>query len=215
MPELQTEVTDRRTRKKQRTRREIYDAAMVLFAKHGYEPVTIDMICNAADVGRSTFFLHFPAKAALVSEFSRRLAEDFAAELEDNPPSSAVEALVGLIRKMGQRFQAHQSYMLAMFREFIMTPAAIVHSRVEERALPDLFEKIIERGQRSGEFSNRIHPRLATEAILSTAGAILYGWVFGDAPIDPSEIEAQYLEMIFHGLRTDIPSTLRAKRANK
>ena len=71
----------RRDRKKERTRREIYEAAMRLFARSGFGAVTIAEICEAADVGRGTFFLHFPSKAALLYEFNQRVAEDFRASL--------------------------------------------------------------------------------------------------------------------------------------
>jgi len=203
---------DRRTRKKQRTRREIYDAAADLFATNGYESVTIEMICRAADVGRSTFFLHFPAKAALLSEFSRRLAEDFAAGLEHNPPAGAGEALIALVREIATRIDAQRQSMLAMIREFILTPEAIEHSREKERALPDLIEKIVRQGQKTGEFSSAIHPRLATGAILSTAASILCGWVFEGEEVAPEEVLRQYLEVIFHGLSGKVPPAERNRR---
>src|SRR5438067_3700291 len=203
---------DRRTRKKQRTRREIFDAAMELFARHGYEAVTIDAICDAADVGRSTFFLHFPAKSALLGEFSRRLTEDFAAGLRLRPHANSAQELVALVREIGQRIAAQRESMLAMIREFILTPEALEHTRVRERALPDLFEQIVRRGQASGEFSRRIHPRLATGAILSTAASILCGWVFEDGQVSPDEVMHQYLEIVFHGIGGTIPKSRRAAR---
>ena len=64
----------RRARKKERTRREIYQAAMDLFAARGFDAVTVEQICEAADVARGTFFLHFPTKSALLFEFNRAVA---------------------------------------------------------------------------------------------------------------------------------------------
>ncbi|HYB90409.1 MAG TPA: TetR/AcrR family transcriptional regulator [Candidatus Binataceae bacterium] len=201
-----TAQTDRRTRKRERTRQEIYDAAMDLFAKHSYESVTIDMICEAADVGRSTFFLHFPAKAGLLIEFSRRLADDFSAAQKKN--ASAGETLIALVREISARIEAQHELMLAMFREFILTPEAIKRTREKDRELFELIESILWRGQKAGEFSNRIHPRLATGSILSTAAAILSGLVFGDEPVSMEQILPQYLEMIFHGLGGELPDKL-------
>ena len=99
-----------------------------------------------------------------------------------------------------------------MMREFTLSPEAIVHSQQKERALPDLIEAIVRRGQREGEFSSRIHPRLATGSILSTAAAILCGWVFADQQIAPKEVLGQYLEMIFHGLGAQVPQSQRKRR---
>jgi AcrR family transcriptional regulator len=57
-----TEVPSRRARKKERTRRDIFAAAMDLFVARGFEAVTIDDICRAADVARGTFFCISPRK---------------------------------------------------------------------------------------------------------------------------------------------------------
>jgi AcrR family transcriptional regulator len=55
-----------RARKKARTRHDLVDAAMRLFAEQGYEATTIDQIAEAADYSRRTFFLHFRSKEDVV-----------------------------------------------------------------------------------------------------------------------------------------------------
>jgi len=44
------------------TRERILDAARELFAERGYEAVTVQDVIDRADVGRSTFYLHFKDK---------------------------------------------------------------------------------------------------------------------------------------------------------
>ena len=89
----------RRDRKKERTRREIYEAAMRLFAESGFGPVTIADICREADVGRGTFFFHFPSKASLLHEFNRRVAEEFRSSLPSRR-GSASDELTALVERM-------------------------------------------------------------------------------------------------------------------
>lgn len=55
-----------RERKKRATRAQIERCAVELVADHGYDEVTVDMICRAADVSPSTFFNYFGTKDAAV-----------------------------------------------------------------------------------------------------------------------------------------------------
>ena len=54
--------SDRRSRKRLATRQSISVAATRLFLERGFDPVTVDEIAAAADVGRMTVFNHFPRK---------------------------------------------------------------------------------------------------------------------------------------------------------
>src|SRR5271166_402562 len=77
-PEASREIASRRERKRERTRGEIYSAAMNLFLRRGFDAVTIEEICAAADVARATFFLHFPAKEGRCTEYAARAKQALA-----------------------------------------------------------------------------------------------------------------------------------------
>src|SRR6202790_5375015 len=73
----------RRERKKGRPRADIYNAAMNLFLRRGFDSVTIDDICDAADVARATFVLHFPGKETLLVEYGDRANLELAAAIRE------------------------------------------------------------------------------------------------------------------------------------
>src|SRR5689334_7351597 len=56
----------RRERKKEETKRRIFDAATKLFSDKGFQATTIDDIATAADVSKGTFFNYFPKKEAVI-----------------------------------------------------------------------------------------------------------------------------------------------------
>jgi len=197
-------VPSRRARKKERTRQEIYDAALGLFERQGFDAVTVEAVCEAADVARATFFLHFPTKAALLYELSDRVAGEF---LERRTPSaSAADELRQLVDLMIARLVAHAGVMRAMVREFFSNPEAIRAAHARGRDFPDLVEAIVRRGQARGEFRRGVDARLATAVVLSTAGAILSGHVFAEDELPVEAIRDQFFQVIFGGLLDTSPT---------
>jgi len=200
-------VPSRRDRKRERTRRGIYDAAMRLFAKHGFAGVTITEISEAADVGRGTFFLHFPSKAALLYEFNQRVAEDFRSTLRE-PRASAREELCALVERISVELAAHAEIMTAMLAEFFTSPETLAAASELGSALPELVTEIVQRGQKLSEFSRRLDARLVAASFLATATTIISGQAFRGHRISKKEIHRQFLQLTFYGLSPagDAPS---------
>jgi AcrR family transcriptional regulator len=190
-------LVTRRARKKERTRQEIFAAAMELFAKRGFDAVTLEQICAAADVARATFFLHFPAKSALLWEWNRQVAEEFRAGLRE-PRKSAVAEIRALVEHISEKLISQADVMTALLRDFFATHAAA--GAREGRELHALFEELVRRGQKLGELRRAVDPRLCVAVVMSTAGAILSGAVWEPGQIAPEKARAQFFEVVFHGL---------------
>ena len=79
---------DWRARKRDDTRRRIYDTALRLFQQHGFEAVSVGQIAEGAGVSVPTFYAHFPSKEHLVMQLPS--AYDFAALLADQPTELAL-----------------------------------------------------------------------------------------------------------------------------
>jgi AcrR family transcriptional regulator len=174
---------------------------MRLFARSGFGAVTLAEICEAADVGRGTFFLHFPSKAALLYEFNQRVAEDFRASLVE-PRAPARAELTALVERMSVELVAQAEIMTAMLAEFFASPETLAASASED-ALPSLVTEIIQRGQARGEFTREIDARLAAASFFATAAAIISGQVFRDGDVSPEEVNRQFLRITFSGLAPD------------
>ncbi|MFM2052708.1 MAG: hypothetical protein RL456_745 [Pseudomonadota bacterium] len=79
--------TDRRVR---RTREALRDALLDLLPERGWDGIDVQSLCERADVGRSTFYLHYEDKTALL----RGAFEDLRAGLR---AGAAPDVLPGLL----------------------------------------------------------------------------------------------------------------------
>jgi len=192
-------VQSRRDRKKERTRGEIYQAAITLFIHRGFDAVTIEDICDAADVARATFFLHFPAKEALLTEYLRRANEEIAAMLAKyrGGATAALRAAFKMLAGMAVR---HPDVLRLVIREVLVRPP--IRSRNDQQTgdLIELLADVVRRGQASGEFRARVDPLVAALSACAAFFAFVYAWVQREGRFDIEASAAQALEVILHGI---------------
>lgn len=93
-------MTGLRERKRQALRSNIERAAVDLVLEHGYDRVTVDMICAAGDASQRTFFNYFGSKeAAVLGPPPPELDPAWVEEFVERPQADALTDLVRLMTK--------------------------------------------------------------------------------------------------------------------
>jgi AcrR family transcriptional regulator len=72
-------------RRVSRTRRSLRDALMAVILEKGYDAVTIEDITSRADVGRTTFYLHYRDKEELLLESINEVVNDLFTQISRVP----------------------------------------------------------------------------------------------------------------------------------
>jgi AcrR family transcriptional regulator len=94
-------TTSLREKQKHYTRAEIVRVAFELFATHGYEDVSVEMICDAVGISRATFFNYFPQKELILREIA----------------TSRVEKLKAIVTRFGETKKLTFDDVVALFLE--------------------------------------------------------------------------------------------------
>ena len=189
----------RRERKKARTRTEIYSAAMNLFLRRGFDAVTIEDICEAADVARATFFLHFRNKEALLVEYGDIANAQLAAMLREHR-GSATAALRQAFTFLADRAQRQPELVRLLVREVLSRPPVLSEHDERARDLVFLLSAVVRRGQASGEFRKRVEPTVAALAACAAFFAFIYEFVRRGGQLDIESAIGAALDVILNGL---------------
>jgi len=204
----------RRERKKERTRTEIYSAAMKLFLRRGFDAVTIEDICDAADVARGTFFLHFPGKESLLNEYGERANQDLAAMLKLQR-GSATSALRLALKTLAERAARQPEVISMLVHKVVTRPLLIVEQEEQTRTLVQLLGAVIRRGQARGEFRRKVEPSIAAVALASAFFALVYEWSRRGGELDIEGAISQTLDVVLHGLNEARPHPRRNPPAHR
>ena len=178
----------RRARKKAQTRRNIYDAATALVLARGYDAVTVDDVCRAADVAKGTFFLHVPTKDALLAEYGRLATEELQ-PLVESQRGSATSAIRSIFRALSARAERHAELVRLTVRETMARPVAMAQSTAQGRTL--------------GELRRGVVPEVAGAVLVGAYFAIVNAWAADKPSFDLSEAVDHALKIVLQGLRKE------------
>jgi AcrR family transcriptional regulator len=178
-----------------RSREMLHQALLSLIIEKGYEEITVEDICERANVGRSTFYAHFTSK----DDLKRRGLEHLRRELieQQRKASSLADPNVrGL------------AFTLTMFehaRAHIHLYRALVGSRGGAIALTTIRQTLCEivRGELAeirGRDSDGTPRELAVQYIVGAYMAVLTWWLDGGAKLPPERINAIFQRLATEGV---------------
>lgn len=184
MTESSPVTTDRRTAAREASTRRIERNAVELAAEHGFDAVTVDMICAASGVSQRTFFNHFATKDAAVlgrelPTIDAERARDFASST-GSLLSEAV-ALVSVLPGAGDDAE------LGALRMRVVSSTPALFLRQMQRFEPiraeisGLIEQRMRRSAPAGETPAETRDRadlvaqMAAGALLFAAGRVIEG----------------------------------------
>ena len=189
-----------RARKSRQLREAIYDAALELFAERPYDEVTVEEICERADVGRATFFRSYGSKAGLLVELNARLGRRIAARLADHPADSAIEQLWAVQDEVTRTWSDAAPALRTMVLEYLSTTSASHLTEPPGVGALAAVADVVRRGQATGELHDLHDPDLVAGIILTTLAAVTVHWIGGDGRASLDQLTHNSLVLLLDGL---------------
>ena len=185
----QRQVTDRRI---QKTRKLLHDALSSLIQEKPYDEIAVQEILDRANVGRSTFYMHFSDKdELLVSSIY-----DLLGPVDVTPlPSS------------GKRHERIVSFSLPIFEHIYRHKhkggarmgtrgRAIIHEHLQKALAQRISREVRKDLQSRGKTVGQIPTDLLVQYVASTFILVLNWWVETRNPLPPSDINNLFRTLI-------------------
>jgi AcrR family transcriptional regulator len=179
-------TVDRRQRRSAEIRERLFRAALTIFAEKGFAETTVEDITNAADVGKGTFFNHFPSKDHILLAFGEMQLGKLEEAIENarwtNMPIP--EFLRSLVTRMTQEPTRNPAIIRTILQAYLSTtPVREAMMKLQKHAHA-LHTQIVELGQRQGEIRDDLPAAEIANVFRQTIFGTLLLWsLYGDASL--------------------------------
>jgi TetR/AcrR family transcriptional regulator, fatty acid metabolism regulator protein len=185
-------------------RKLILDAAIRVFAEHGYHGSRVGDIAEDAGVAHGLLYHYFASKedvlrTIFVENWGQLIARFRAVEEADEPPQ---EKLEGIAKILLRTWRNDPALVTVMVREVARSHE--LESQVEDiREAFAIIQRVIEDGQAAGAFRHDVDARLASWVVYGALEELLTGWVLGQLPDSVEDValaEQTLIQTALHGL---------------
>jgi AcrR family transcriptional regulator len=173
----------------------LHQALMKLILEKGYDAVTIADVCETADVGRSTFYSHFPGKDALLRSGVDHLRDMLADRRRDAlaPPEHGGQPSLAFSLAMFEHAREHRDLHRAL-----AGGGAIAVEAVREIVSDVVREELAAAAH--GKSVGAIPRELVVQFVVGAFMAVVAWWLDRGAELPAEEIERMFRRLATEGI---------------
>ena len=186
-------------------RKQILAAAVKVFARNGFHTSRVGDIAEEAGVAYGLVYHYFKSKDELLETIFRDTWTQMLARVREVEASGvdAGEQVRQVTALLLRTWRRDPDLVRVLVREVTRSPH-VQHEIEEITEAMKALERIIERGQQSGEFRSELDPRLGAVVFYGALDEILTGWVLAQLPDTDDDIakaERNVVELLVGGMR--------------
>ncbi len=168
-----------------RTRRALRAALLELVLERGLEATTVQDICVRAGLDRSTFYLHFADKRALLESCQRQLVDELFAG--SGAQNTIADRVLAAFRHMARHAVAYQALLVVPDAEL-------------ERRLNDYLAEHVAAALEATAHGAELPFRLLAQYVAGGLRGMARWWLAAGMPYPPEEIADTFGRILAHGL---------------
>ena len=185
-------ISDRRV---QRTRLLLHKALMSLILEKKYESITVQEILDRANVGRSTFYLHFRDKGDLLFSGFQYL-ESFLESVQATSltvSGKSYERIIGFSLAMFEHAYEYRRVNRALLGS---SAEAVVRRRIHSVLAGIVWRELKLELQRQKRGKCPVSPELLAHFLVSTYTSVLTWWLNSKNPVPAKDIDVAYRQLV-------------------
>ncbi|HEY3992464.1 MAG TPA: TetR/AcrR family transcriptional regulator [Ktedonobacteraceae bacterium] len=179
-------------RRIQRTRQLLRDALVELIIERGYEEIAIADITERANIGRTTFYLHYQEKEELLKASVKTLMRELQLDVEP----SAEEICPYHIRCI--RIFQHVAQRQSLYQALLSETGPVNIGNLMRAYFAELFQRYTLEPLKSGNFSSLRNELIAAHAAGSLFGLISW-WLNHEVSPSAEKMGAVYFQLMTKG----------------
>lgn len=174
------------------TKNRIYESALKLIQRDGFDNVAIGDICKAAEVSVGLFYYYFPSKNDIIFELYKRADDYFKKEIKeglktDDYPGKVREYMKGYIAFV-------EKDGIDLVRNlYIPTNTLFIE---KGRGMQVVLETVIREGQEAGQIDRKMSAQETVTFIFTVLRGIVFDWCLYNGEYDLPERAQPFIEMV-------------------
>jgi len=181
-----------------KTKERLYDSAITLISRYGFDTVTIEDITNHAKVSKGTFYTYYSSKEEVLVEMFSRIDHNYESVFASLPENTTASDKLILFMQTMFRYVSgvcgndimrvvYMSQLSSNCRKFLCD---------RNRPLYRLVEEIIKEGRQNYEFVIDMDDDMLLEQLVGFSRGIIYDWCLFGGTYDLLERGTQFFRTV-------------------
>lgn len=177
------------------TKDKIYNIAIQLIKKEGFDNVTVAEICEKADVSVGSFYNYFKSKYDILNEIFKLADDYFYDEVRNSVEGNALDktkAYLEIYAKYNEERGIDFTKQLYSGKNNLFT--------TKRRPMQLGLDEIIKEGQKNGEINNELDSYEIVDFLFISIRGVIYDWCLFDGEYDLVDRVNTYVELLLKSI---------------